>query len=180
MPLKSNGNIGNGPHERRAWLARKDEERRKREAAALEAVKAIRIRPEPPKPRQLLLPHTELPGTNPNAPGVVYFVYCAGRIKIGYTANVKRRMIHLATHSPAPAVLLLTIRGSKLDEAGYHEMFAADRVHMEWFRLSYDLREFLSSQFDFRTPLLLFEAEIDYLDMVRDGSAYIEEIAALI
>jgi hypothetical protein len=63
---------------------RKDphEERRRREARALEVIKAMRKSPSAPEPSEPLSP-THLPG-NPDAPGVVYFVYCAGRIMSRY------------------------------------------------------------------------------------------------
>src|SRR5438874_13832089 len=77
---------------------RKDrhEKRRKREAKALAIVKAIR-------PKKFLEPdYTKIVGDHPNPTGVVYFVYCADCIKIGFTTDISNRMAGLATNSPFP------------------------------------------------------------------------------
>lgn len=161
------------------------EERRKREAQALEIIKAIRRSPstrgEPTdkiveSPKVVPLRPTHLAGEDPEAPGMIYFVYSCGRIKIGYTAELAARMSQFGTHSPMPPVLLLTIGACERDEAVYHQMFATDRVHREWFRLSYDLREFLDSQFDPDARLLLFEAEYDFCEMTQQGGAFISKV----
>jgi hypothetical protein len=145
----------------RSRRVRKDvhEERREREAWALEVVRGMRKSPSAPEALPRPLQPTHLPGINPEALGFVYFAYCAGRIKIGYSTDVANRMAGLASNSPAPVTLLMTIRGDEQDEAAYHEMFAADRVHREWFLLSPDLREFMESKFGHETFPLLFEAE---------------------
>lgn len=139
------------------------EERRIREARALAIVKAIK-RPSGAKP----LSPTHLVGIDPDAPGVVYFAYCGGRIKIGYSTDVANRMATLATSSPMPVTLLLTIRGSEEDEHLYHEMFADDRAHLEWFRLSLDLRDFLSSKFEHGTHELMTNAEFECRDELAE------------
>ena len=157
---------------------RKDphEERRKREEWALGVIKAIQKSPSgPPEPIYEPPPPTHLAGAA-NASGLVYFVYCVGRIKIGYTTELNNRMNQFGTHGPMPPVLLLTIGADEEDEAAYHEMFAEDRAHREWFRLSYTLREFLESQFQGSTSILLFEAEQDFYEMMQDGTAHISEV----
>lgn len=107
--------------------------RRAREAKALAIVKAVR--PDP-SPRAQPLRHTELNGDTPEPTGFIYFLYCAGRIKIGYATEVADRMAQIATHCPFPIRLLLTIRGKIEDEKRFHERFASERVNREWFRLS--------------------------------------------
>lgn len=84
--------------------------RRAREAKALAIVKAVR--PDP-SPRAQPLRHTELNGDTPEPTGFIYFLYCAGRIKIGYATEVADRMAQIATHCPFPIRLLLTIFGAK-------------------------------------------------------------------
>lgn len=106
---------------------------------ALEIVKAIRRKEEVPSKAA----HTALPGNRINPTGFVYFAYCAGRIKIGFTTNVADRMASLATSSPFPVELLLTIAGDIEDEMAMHARFAEDRVNLEWFRASTDLLAFL-------------------------------------
>lgn len=155
-------------------------EREERQAAALAVIKAMRRSPsvspeeaeeEPPEPmRATYRPH-------PTAPGWVYFAYCAGRIKIGYTTNPDKRLMAFTTHAPMPVVLLLAIGGDEDDEEAYHEEFAADRVHLEWFRLSDDLRAFLDQQINGEEAItLLFEAECDYRDAAKADTAYIIKI----
>lgn len=163
--LKQKRNFGRCPHQRRL----------DREAEALAIVKAIRKSPGEPE-RAAPLRATHLPGTDPNAPGVIYFVYSCGRIKIGYTSELASRMSQFGTHSPMPPVLLLTVGAHEQDEAAYHEMFAADRMHREWFHLSYDLRDFLDSKFEPDARLLLFEAERDFCEMTQEGAAFISEV----
>lgn len=125
------------------------------------AVAIIQTIGQAPPPGSRPLPHTEKAG-DPSAPGFVYFAYCAGRIKIGYTTDVGERMRGIATSSPFPVTLLLTIPGTPEDERSYHDMFGEDRTHLEWFDLSDDLREFLSANFGYGTHELLANAEDDF------------------
>ena len=134
-------------------------ERLSREAWALEVVKGMRKSPSAPEPPpEPLLPIYK---PVPDAPGWVYFAYCAGRIKIGYSTSLDSRLAAYPTHAPHRFVLLLAIGGSEADEAAYHEEFADDLAQgREWFRLSHGLREFIECQT--MNPTLLFEAEHDY------------------
>jgi hypothetical protein len=141
------------------------EHRLRRQAKALETIKAIRPIGHPEHPaREIALRHTALAGADPNAPGVVYFLYCAGRLKIGYTTDLKRRLEDFNTHCPFPATLLLTIRGLPEHEERFHEMFSGDRIRGEWFNLSLDLREFLERHFEFGTTELMLNAEEECMD----------------
>jgi hypothetical protein len=126
---------------------------------AIEIVRAIRPRnlvSEPATPS-----HTELPGARPNPTGFVYFVYCAGRIKIGFTTNVADRMASLATSSPFPISLLLTIAGDPQDEAALHAAFNHSRANLEWFSLSDDLRAFLEASLCDDGHVILTNAQFD-------------------
>lgn len=169
MTLKSKDDFGSPPHHKR-----KDahEERREREAWALAIVKAMRRSPSAPPPEMPPWPPTHLEGSDPNAPGVVYFAYCGGRIKIGYSTDHDKRIGQYATHAPMPVTLLLTIRGCEKDEDGYHKIFAEERVNLEWFRLSARLRLFLESKFKFDTSVLLMKAEFEAYEDMRESSAY--------
>ena len=138
--------------------------RLQREAKALAIVKSVRPKGHPEHQETIALrksrfSHTKSPGTDPNAPGVVYFLYCAGHIKIGYTIDIKQRLNDYHTHSPMPVTLLLTICGWPEDEESYHEMFKAERVRREWFHPSLELREFLSCHFEYGTQELMWNAE---------------------
>lgn len=74
---------------------------------------------------------------------VVYFMYCAGRIKIGVTNGIDQRQAALTGGSPFPPVTLLIVDGSRSAEAALHKRFAGARLHGEWFSLSNKLRKFL-------------------------------------
>ena len=70
---------------------------------------------------------------------VVYFIAFGDRIKIGTSANVKRRMSQLPVDT-----LLGTIPGSRDKEAQMHARFASARVgKTEWFTRSPELLAFI-------------------------------------
>jgi hypothetical protein len=66
---------------------------------------------------------------------LVYFVLCAGRIKIGYTASLKSRLIKMKTDMPVPPKFLHIEIGSKTTERILHREFADLRLHGEWFKV---------------------------------------------
>lgn len=156
---------------------RKDrhELRREREAWALSIIKDMKKSPSAPEPMAAPFQPTHLSG-NPDAPGFVYFAYCAGRIKIGYSTDVPNRMINFTTHAPFEVVLLLTIRGAPEDEAVYHEMFAADRRHLEWFHLSWNMRAFLDEHCENDAEQLLLGAELEFYEVTKEALAYVSEV----
>ncbi len=66
----------------------------------------------------------------------------AGAIKIGYAADVAKRVRTLQTGNPTPLQLVGAIPGTMTDESRYHRRFAAFRVHpdrREWFRADAEL-----------------------------------------
>ena len=151
--------------------------RAQRQARALAVVRAVRPVGHPEHPDTIArheapLPYTELPGSDPDAPGVVYFLYCAGYIKIGYTTDIKQRLADFHTHSPLPPTLLLTIRGWPEDEERYHQEFAEDRVRREWFHLSLELREFLSCNFECGSQELMHNAEDEARELFEAARAF--------
>lgn len=94
----------------------------------------------------------------------VYFIYCAGRIKIGYSSDVERRLSGIATGSPFRPIVLLTFEGSIEAEREVHAKFAEDRMHLEWFRLSDPLRRYLVKRIDADTLAAFRKAEDDFRD----------------
>lgn len=154
-----------------------DERRKARQAKAIGIIKAYRPVGHPDLIAALPLPYTDLPGSDPDAPGLVYFLYCGGYIKIGYTTDIRQRLNDFHTHSPMPVTLLLTIRGRPEDELSYHEMFGADRVRREWFHLSLDLRDFLGRHFKPGTSELLWNAEDEALEMFNSAAAFWNQVA---
>lgn len=74
---------------------------------------------------------------------IVYFIYCAGRIKIGHTNDLRVRLKQITMHAPALPTAILVVKGGREVEQELHDRFAADRLHGEWFRLSEPLRGLL-------------------------------------
>ncbi len=83
--------------------------------------------------------------------GLCYFIGGdEGPVKIGFTVDLKGRLSNLRTASPVWLEVLAVRHGGEAREAVYHEQFAADRLHGEWFA---------------RTPAIL--AEIARLNATR-------------
>lgn len=68
--------------------------------------------------------------------GWVYFIQSNGLIKIGFSKNVKRRIVSLQIGAAEPVVLLGTIAGSQVTEKDVHRLFAKELVRGEWFKPS--------------------------------------------
>ena len=73
---------------------------------------------------------------------VVYFVAAyRGLIKIGVAKDVASRLRTLQTGSGVALELLATVPGSYALERHYHDRFAVDRRHGEWFARSPELMD---------------------------------------
>ena len=72
---------------------------------------------------------------------LVYFIQPVdgGPIKIGCTHNLDQRFDEISAHSPLPLTVLGFIHGHRAAEQHLHGLFAADRLHGEWFRPSQQL-----------------------------------------
>lgn len=152
-----------------------------RREKALAIIKGIKPKPESvPEDHLSGLSHTHVPlRAGQIADGVVYFAYCVGRIKIGFTTNVADRMASLATSSPFPVTLLLTLPGTVADEQMYHNMFEEDRANLEWFDLSFRLEDFLMSYFESGTFELLMEAKFDCHDYFLKQADIVRDIMSI-
>lgn len=75
----------------------------------------------------------------------IYFVEApaVGAIKIGITANFKRRLEALEAGSPTALVVLHTLRGTARQEGALHTKFLALRTHGEWFRAHDEIRDLI-------------------------------------
>lgn len=82
----------------------------------------------------------------PQPTDFVYFMYCAGSIKIGYSRNPAERLRALSSMIPLEVHLLFILPGDRAEERRLHERFAAERLSGEWFKLSDRLRLFLEDQ----------------------------------
>lgn len=68
--------------------------------------------------------------------GWVYFFHDEreGLIKIGYTANVERRLRQIENARRSRLIVLGACRGTFADEQTLHDQFSATRIDGEWFR----------------------------------------------
>lgn len=75
----------------------------------------------------------------------VYLAYSPGLglIKIGCSANLKKRINHLSTECGHSARLLFVVRGGYERERALHKRFAAHAVGNEWFKPEGKLAAFL-------------------------------------
>jgi hypothetical protein len=63
----------------------------------------------------------------------VYFIQCAGRIKIGYSKSLARRIVKMGTDLPEKPIWLHIEEGTRTTEIILHRQFADLRVKGEWF-----------------------------------------------
>ena len=63
----------------------------------------------------------------------VYFIECAGRIKIGCSKNIQGRLAHISTSAPAEVSLIASIPGDYRLEKAIHRHLATHRERGEWF-----------------------------------------------
>lgn len=77
----------------------------------------------------------------------IYFILAegAGRVKIGWSSDMRTRFDFFATSSPFPLTVLHLITAPKDQERFYHRRFAHLRVHKEWFLYTDELKEFIEN-----------------------------------
>lgn len=146
--------------------------REMRAEKALAIVKAIMPPPpEPPKAVPFVPPipdqtytYWEKPNDTLIRGSIVYFMYGAGRVKIGFSTGLVNRHRAMKLAHPFPPVVLLVIDGGEKLEREFHKRFAADRLHGEWFALSVALRRFLMSRLCGRGRASLEAAEAQFRD----------------
>ena len=94
---------------------------------------------------------------------MIYFIRSQnGRIKIGYTANIAKRMADLQTAHPEPLSLIVAIPGDMSAERALHRRFMADRLEGEWFDPSPVLISYLTSLLE-EKPIGEWPPDIDEL-----------------
>jgi hypothetical protein len=101
----------------------------------------------PVRRKRVLTPPTPVVWSDPdeaNPDSCVYFLYSAGKIKIGTTKNLNYRHGAISGASPLPVSWVCEFTGGRVTERRFHETFKADRLHGEWFALSEDLRWLIS------------------------------------
>jgi hypothetical protein len=77
-------------------------------------------------------------------PGFVYFIRMGDAVKIGFSADVGKRLNGIQTACPGPAEVIKIIPGSDQTERYFHVHFANYRQQGEWFRLEGALAAFLA------------------------------------
>lgn len=75
---------------------------------------------------------------------IVYFIYCAGFVKIGITTNLEKRMATLQIGAPWQARVVGMMVGGRTTESFLHFVFSEHSVGGEWFRLSDEIRQALA------------------------------------
>lgn len=122
---------------------------------------------EPPRPEPTFTfwnhPNDTFPMGN-----IVYFVYSAGRVKIGYSDGLRLRLSGLASMSPFPPVAILVVKGTVRVERKFHARFAEDRLHGEWFALSKKMRDFFRARLCPIGRASLKKAEADFAVHCRE------------
>jgi hypothetical protein len=126
--------IPHGHIKRQAWFALRDWCKKKGPKYTKEFLAACEMKDIPTK-------ETRVPRS-----GWVYFLHdpSTSRIKIGFSANVEKRMRSLQTGSSSALVLLGKMVGTDEDERSLHQRFQAHRVGGEWFHAVDELVAFIN------------------------------------
>jgi hypothetical protein len=137
--------------------------RQRREAKAIETIKAMR-----PKSGEMIFcspsPEDEALRELVEAPEHIYFIYSAGRVKIGFSTNWRVRVDAVCQGCSHHAELVLVMPGTREMEQGYHALFAGSREGGEWFRLEGNMRRFLDRYASAYGRELLDLAHEDFLE----------------
>jgi hypothetical protein len=82
----------------------------------------------------------------PSGQGTIYFIGFDNYVKIGFTADLRRRLGGLQTSCPVALTIYFSLPGSKNDEALFHLKFARQKLKREWFRREGELADFLEQR----------------------------------
>ena len=80
-----------------------------------------------------------------NGDSYVYFVHSNNKIKIGYSTDIKNRMVAFNVALPDKATLLFLLKGGIELEAELHEKFKAHYSHGEWFNVDTEILAYIAS-----------------------------------
>lgn len=83
--------------------------------------------------------------------GFVYFVECAGYVKIGYSMDPRRRALSYGVMNPLECRLLGYVPGGKIREREIQGQFADVFHRGEWFRLTDEVRERIAALIELPT-----------------------------
>jgi len=76
----------------------------------------------------------------------VYFLYCAGFIKIGVSKGLIRRLKDIQIGTPFPSQAVMLIRGGRITEQYMHFLYNEYHHRGEWFVLGPRLRAMIVAQ----------------------------------
>lgn len=76
---------------------------------------------------------------------MIYFIECAGRIKIGFSLKPDARFRKINVEAPFACELLGVVDGDRKLESGLHAQWAHLRCHGEWFAASKELCEWIGA-----------------------------------
>lgn len=88
--------------------------------------------------------------------GQIYFIECAGRIKIGFSKNVQNRLRQFSTGSALKFDLLGAMNGTKELERAIHLHLVEHRAHGEWFDDCQAVREVMNNLLTFGPSYINF------------------------
>lgn len=89
----------------------------------------------------------------------LYFFSASGRIKIGVSHNVERRLTEIGLHLDERPKLLRAVRGTEKLEKRVHAMLAAHRISGEWFVDNSSVREVMELVLNMRSAFADTEIE---------------------
>lgn len=75
--------------------------------------------------------------------GQIYFVRAGANVKIGFSAQVSKRLAQLQTFFPFKLELLLALPGTVITERQLHHRFRSSRTTGEWFRYGAEIEAFI-------------------------------------
>lgn len=79
-------------------------------------------------------------------PGMIYFMACRDRLKVGYSANPGTRLKQLQGHCPYQLVLIGVLLGTGADEASIKRALRYVWAHGEWFCMNDTLEKIICFQ----------------------------------
>lgn len=116
---------------------------------------------------------------------VVYFAECSatGRVKIGTTEDLTRRIATLNANNCAPVRLVAAMTGGSDVEKHVHELFSDKRAHGEWFESSPELWAFIEQicHGSFSLDVVRLPAQKNsgaFADLLKQASADLKRIGA--
>lgn len=119
-------------------------------------------------PSLLKFQNVGLQGDKERKTHVVYFIYCAGFVKIGTTRILHKRLSTLQMGAPWQTRIVSLLAGGRITEDYLHSVFRELSIGGEWFRLGPDLRQAIIETAPEPLRGHLEEEEADYKEWIRE------------